>query len=59
MTWIVENWDSLMAILTGIHMIALTVINLTRKPQDPHSPAGRGYRALELTAGLVTEKSKQ
>ena len=51
--WIIENWETIMAALAGLHAFAIAVVNLTKTRQN------KGYRAVELMAGIVTEKAKQ
>jgi hypothetical protein len=64
MNWIVENWDGLVAVLLGLHGLALAVVNLTDTP-DPNDTSSKVkavlaklYPFIEKAAGLGA-KAKQ
>lgn len=59
MQWMVDNWDAIMSILAGIHMIALALINLTKTKKAPDGETSTAYKVLEFAAGIVTKKAKQ
>ncbi len=57
LTFVVDNWDAIGAILLSLHGAALGVVNLTKTPSD-NSKLAKAYKAVELIA-LVTKKAKQ
>lgn len=56
--WAMDHWDGIMAFLTALHALAVAFINLTRTP-DCDDPMRRPYRAVEMFAGILTDKAKQ
>lgn len=61
--YVVNHWDLIAAVMYAIHALAVAIINLTTSP-----PEGDGtmrtahrtaYRALEISAGLITPKAKR
>lgn len=57
MTWIVENWDAVLAVLAGVHALAVAVVNLTPTPKD-NEILEKVYKVVEVAAGLFTTKAK-
>ncbi|MCQ4158753.1 hypothetical protein NON00_02275 [Roseomonas sp. GC11] len=55
---ILDNFDSLWAVIAAAHTLALVIVNLTPTPKDDLW-VGRAYRALEMVAGLVSRRAKQ
>jgi hypothetical protein len=58
MQYIAQNWETIVALIVAIHGVALLVVNLTPTPKDDEILA-KGYRVLELVAGLFSAKAKQ
>lgn len=64
MTWLIDNWDSVIAVLLALHGLALAVVNLTDTP-DPNDTSSKVkavlakvYPFIERAAGIGT-KAKQ
>jgi len=51
----VGNW---LEIAFAVHALALAIVNLTPTPKDNEWVA-KGYRVLEIAAGLLSKKAKQ
>ena len=49
------NW---LEIGFAVHALALAIVNLTPTPKDDAWVA-KGYRVLEIVAGLLSKKAKQ
>lgn len=53
-----DHWDSILLGLAALHTLAVVVTNLTPTPVDD-AIVGKVYRAIEVLAGIVTERAKQ
>lgn len=57
--FILDNWDTIMAVLTAAHALALAIVNLTRTWKRQDGRTRRSYRAVEIAAGIIVpEKVK-
>ena len=58
MEWIQENWVDIAAVLAGIHVLAVAIVNITPTPKD-NEWVGKAYRWVEVLGGLITAKAKE
>lgn len=55
----------IVAIAVAVHGVAVVIVNMTPTPKDDKQLSDlarsivRGYRVIELVAGLVSKKAKQ
>lgn len=57
MTWIIENWESVFAIVTAAVALASTVAAITPTPKDD-AIVGKLYKLIDIVA-LNIGKAKQ
>ena len=53
-----DNWAQITTVAAAIHVIALTIINLTPSKKDDEF-YNRAYKVIEFMAGIITKKAKQ
>ena len=53
-----QNWTELVGVAAAVHVLALTIVNLTPTPKDD-AVYGKVYKAIELLAGIVTKLVKK
>lgn len=58
MTWLAENWDSVLAIVAGVHMAASAIVALTPTPKDDKILADlhKLVKLIGLNVGKATPK---
>lgn len=56
--WAIENIDGIMAVLAGLHVTALAIVNVTNKP-EAGTWINKVYGVIEKAAGLIHPKAKQ
>lgn len=52
------NIEAIVAVLVGVHALALAVVNLTPTPKD-NEALSKAYKVLEVVAGVVTQTAKE
>lgn len=55
---IAEIGSAILALLVGIHAIAVVIVNVTDTPDDDGIP-GKIYKVIEILAGILGTKAKQ
>ncbi len=55
--FIIENWETVLALLAALHALAVAIVNLTPTPKDDEILA-KVYRVVEILAGLFTKRTK-
>jgi hypothetical protein len=55
---ILANWETIMAILVGLHAVAVAIVNLTPTPTDDMI-LGKVYKVVEVIAGVVSKTAKE
>ena len=58
MSFILENWSSIVGIAGAAHLLALAIVNLTPTPKDDEIYA-KAYRIIEVIAGVLTKTAKK
>ena len=56
--YVTNNWEGIVAVLAGLHAVAVAVVNLTPTPKDDEYLA-KAYGYIEVLAGLFTTKAKE
>lgn len=56
MTWLIENYEAVVAFLLAAHAAALVIVNLTPTPKD-NEVLAKVYKVIQVAAGLVTKKA--
>jgi hypothetical protein len=56
--FVTANWDGILAVIAGVHVLALAIVNLTPTPKDNEIVA-KAYKVVEVVAGLFSAKVKQ
>ncbi len=54
----IDHAEQLIAVLLGIHALAIAIVNLTDTPKDDEMVA-KYYRIVEVMAGIVTRLAKR
>ena len=54
---ILEHWNDIVVVLSSLHIIALTIVNLTPTPKDDEAYS-KVYKAVEKIAGVITKRAK-
>ena len=58
MDWLINNWGEVVGIAAALHMLALTIVNLTPSKRD-NLIYNKVYKVIEVIAGLVTKTAKK
>tara|TARA_A100001201_G_scaffold103626_1_gene88905 strand:+ start:261 stop:437 length:177 start_codon:yes stop_codon:yes gene_type:complete len=58
MTFILENWSSIVGIAGAAHLLALAIVNVTPTPKDDELYS-KFYKVIEMIAGIVTKVAKK
>ena len=56
--YLTTNWDNILAVVAGVHALAVAIVNLTPTPKDDEYLA-KVYGYVEILAGLFTSKAKE
>lgn len=56
--YLTTNWEGILAVLAGLHALAIAVVNLTPTPKDDEI-LSKIYGVVEVVAGLFTTKAKE
>lgn len=56
--YLTTNWEGILAVLAGLHALAIAVVNLTPTPKDDEI-LSKIYGVVEVVAGLFTAKAKE
>lgn len=55
---VLAHWETIVAVLAGLHAVALAIVNLTPTPDD-NIILGKVYKVVEGIAGVVTKTAKE
>lgn len=55
---VLAHWETIVAVLAGLHAVALAIVNLTPTPAD-NILLGKVYKVVEAIAGVVTKTAKE
>lgn len=55
--YVTTNWDGILAVVAGVHVLAVAIVNLTPTPKDDEI-ISKVYSIIEKLAGLFTAKAK-
>lgn len=55
---VLAHWETIVAVLAGLHAVALAIVNLTPTPAD-NIFLGKVYKVVEGIAGVVTKTAKE
>ena len=58
MSFLLENWSSIVGIAGAAHLHALAIVNITPTPKDDEIYA-KFYKIIEMIAGIVTKVAKK
>lgn len=58
MEWLSKNWESIAAVIAGLHVLAIAIVNLTPTPKD-NDLVSKIYTWIEKVAGLFGRKVKE
>jgi len=58
MSFLLENWSSIVGIAGAAHLLALAIVNMTPTPKDDEIYA-IFYKIIEMIAGIVTKVAKK
>lgn len=57
-TFLTSNIDAILAVLAGLHALAIAITNLTPTPRDDKL-VGEIYKVIEVMAGIFGRRAKE